>query len=194
MSFLTKLFLYINKQNGESFITSKEVPDKTPAIFYAVDKEFRPLPPNTQMIGLTNTNFSTVGFSILYDINEEATLKFIAWTRPVPHTTPVYVAKDGKVSLEPKEEYKPLYLLTEPINTFVNDNFGNCLPAKDQGYLMSECIENISRDYQGRPPTLMDSFKDGVVRVKYKTKFVVLGTAVVIAIFLAIVYFFRGVE
>lgn len=158
----------IKRKNGTYYFKCPDIPSRYGNLeykisFYAFSPMIRPIPR-----GLKIVNINKYGLSYLLDpfITREENVQFIAWTKNVPGTIPLYIytKNDGNIiasltKINYHIEPEIVYVLDassikinkntgEPIINFIPID-GRCIPNK-KGTSLSKCFltvdENIKKD------------------------------------------------
>lgn len=116
-------------KNGKTIFECSALENMIPiTIFYGINPDMRPIPPGAVLMCIKNIpeEYVTIDIQPIYDpfdIDEKCS-RMMVWLDPVPHTTPLYISKNGDsmhISLTkeiPKEytelNYSPIYVLLDP--------------------------------------------------------------------------------
>lgn len=164
---IVQICIYYNHNTASSFIglpvktrqeksattptfTCPTLPDMEPrGSFYAVNADFRPIPPGMSLICMKDDldgELETVYVEQVYDqynVDETGCTRFLAWLEPLPQTVPLHVFKKGSkylITLDSSEKkqaasadykelwFSPIYVLSIPDVKF-HGQFGRCIPG-----------------------------------------------------------------
>lgn len=149
--------LYLNESG--TLIKSEPFNGEKYQTFYAINPDFRPIPPGAVLFLATEKDGITTNFGKMYDPfnQDEKGVKFIAWYSDVPNTTLLYYGSiDGKVVFKLGNsgnlgipDSRSIHVFTEKdLPVSFKENLGRCIPEKG-GVSLSECV--LTKN----PPTIL---------------------------------------
>jgi hypothetical protein len=159
-------------------------------VFYAINPMIQPIPSGMMLLCSKRKKefpYNSTSLKIVYDpfYLEDDCLYFIAWTKRVPYTIPLFIYGENENNIYPSFEkldniseileLSPIFVLDDPYNNqkdnqpnFIKNNKvtftfksyqGRCIPDPN-GVSLSKCMvlnnENITDlEHGGKPPTLL---------------------------------------